>query len=105
MFHFMFFFSFLSPPPPPPVLSILYSIIIAEEKPFKLDVFEDYLYMTTIPSNAVIRLDKFGKSNITYLIRGLNKANDIIIVHEKRQTKSKFIINLILYCPFHYLIK
>lgn len=67
-------------------------LIIDEEKPYKLDVFEDYIYMTTIPSNAVIRLDKFGKSNITYLIRGLNKANDIIIVHEKRQVKGNIII-------------
>lgn len=49
--------------------------------------------MTTIPSNAVIRLDKFGKSNVTYLIRGLNKANDIIIVHEKRQIKGNIIIS------------
>lgn len=67
----------------------MYFFFAAEEKPFKLDVFEDYVYMTTIPSNAVIRLDKFGKSNVTYLIRGLNKANDIILVHEKRQTTGK----------------
>ncbi|XP_054720384.1 low-density lipoprotein receptor-related protein 1-like [Uloborus diversus] len=58
----------------------------SEEKPFKLDVFEDYVYITTIPSNAVIRLDKFGNGNITYLIRGLNKANDIVLVQENRQS-------------------
>ncbi|GFY45676.1 low-density lipoprotein receptor-related protein 1 [Trichonephila inaurata madagascariensis] len=56
-----------------------------EEKPFKIDVFEDYIYMTTTPSNAVVRLDKFGHGNMTYLVYGLNKASDIVLVQENRQ--------------------
>ncbi|XP_035218425.1 low-density lipoprotein receptor-related protein 1-like isoform X2 [Stegodyphus dumicola] len=56
------------------------------EKPYKIDVFEDYIYMTTTPSNAVARMDKFGHGNLTYLIRGLNKANDIVLVQENRQS-------------------
>nr|XP_042899679.1 low-density lipoprotein receptor-related protein 1 isoform X4 [Parasteatoda tepidariorum] len=57
----------------------------SDEKPYKIDVFEDYIYMTTTPSNAVIRMDKFGHGNVTFLVRSLNKANDIVLVQEKRQ--------------------
>ncbi|GIY95881.1 low-density lipoprotein receptor-related protein 2 [Caerostris extrusa] len=58
-----------------------------DEKPYKIDVFEDFLYTTT-PSNAVVRLDKFGHGNLTYLIYGLNKANDIVLVQENRQMNT-----------------
>ncbi|CAL1298011.1 unnamed protein product [Larinioides sclopetarius] len=58
---------------------------IEDEKPYKIDVFEDYIFMTTTPSNAVVRLDKFGNGNLTFLVYGLNKANDIVLVQENRQ--------------------
>jgi hypothetical protein len=57
-----------------------------------VEVFEDSLYVSTYQTNNIIRLDKFGHGNLTYLVRGLNRASDILIVQENKQTRnSKFI--------------
>ncbi|XP_023237418.1 low-density lipoprotein receptor-related protein 1-like [Centruroides sculpturatus] len=67
---------------------IVRSFVSDEERPFNIDVFEDFLYITTFPSNAIIKLHKFGHGNITYLVKGLNKASDIIIIHENKQIRN-----------------
>ncbi|XP_067123645.1 low-density lipoprotein receptor-related protein 1 isoform X3 [Centruroides vittatus] len=67
---------------------IVRSFVSDEERPFNIDVFEDFLYITTFPSNAIIKLHKFGHGNITYLVKGLNKASDILIIHENKQIRN-----------------
>ncbi|XP_064475155.1 prolow-density lipoprotein receptor-related protein 1-like [Ornithodoros turicata] len=58
------------------------------ESPYRIDVFEDNLYMSTFPTNAIIRLNKFGRGNIVYLSRGMQKATDVLIVQESKQNKN-----------------
>jgi hypothetical protein len=57
-----------------------------------MEVFEDNLYVSTYQTNNIIRLNKFGHGNLMYLMRGLNRASDILIVQENKQAKnSKFL--------------
>jgi integrin beta 2 len=57
-----------------------------------VEVFEDNLYVSTYQTNNIIKLNKFGHGNLTYLMRGLNRASDILIVQDNKQTKnSKFL--------------
>lgn len=58
------------------------------ESPYRIDVFEDNLYMSTFPTNAIIRLNKFGRGNVVYLVRGLLKATDVLVVQENKQSKN-----------------
>ncbi|XP_069676734.1 low-density lipoprotein receptor-related protein 1 isoform X1 [Periplaneta americana] len=58
------------------------------EKPYKVEVFEDSLYVSTYQTNNIIKLNKFGHGNLTYLVQGLNRASDILIVQENKQTKN-----------------
>ncbi|KAJ9584467.1 hypothetical protein L9F63_021192, partial [Diploptera punctata] len=58
------------------------------EKPYKMEVFEDNLYVSTFQTNNIFKLNKFGHGNITYLLQGLNRASDILIVQENKQTKN-----------------
>ncbi|KDR21144.1 hypothetical protein L798_04073, partial [Zootermopsis nevadensis] len=55
------------------------------EKPYKVEVFEDNLYVSTYQTNNIIKLNKFGRGDLTYLTRGLNRASDILIVQENKQ--------------------
>ena len=57
----------------------------SEDKPYKIEVFEDNLFVSTFHNNAIFRMNKFGFGNMTYLVRGLNKASDVVIVQENKQ--------------------
>ncbi|CAG2061271.1 unnamed protein product [Timema podura] len=59
-----------------------------KEKPYKVEVFEDSLYVSTLQTNNILKLNKFGVGNITYLVQGLNRASDILIVQENKQYKD-----------------
>lgn len=61
----------------------------ADEKPFKLEVFEDELYVSTYNTHNVLRMNKFGRGNVTYLALGLPRLSDILIVQENRQEYSQ----------------
>ncbi|XP_037511191.1 low-density lipoprotein receptor-related protein 1 [Rhipicephalus sanguineus] len=57
-----------------------------DESPYRVDVFEDNLYISTFPSNAILRVSKFGGGKVAYLIRGLHRATDVVIVQEHKQS-------------------
>ncbi|KAI9558491.1 hypothetical protein GHT06_015278 [Daphnia sinensis] len=57
-----------------------------EDKPFKLDVFEDTIFMVMHQTHGIARINKFGQGNPTTLVSGLNRASDIIVVQENKQT-------------------
>lgn len=59
-----------------------------DEKPYKLDVFEDTLYMTLYRTNRIARLNKFGHGNLTLLLPGMNRASDLLVVQENKQLKN-----------------
>jgi hypothetical protein len=70
-------------------LQIIFNFV--GEKPYKVEVFEDNLYVSTYQTNSIIKLNKFGRGDLIYLTRGLNRASDILIVQENKQMNSKFL--------------
>ena len=68
-----------------------------EEKPYKVEVFEDNLYVSTYQTNNIIKLNKFGYGDLIYLMRGLNRASDILIVQENKQTKNSKFLSMSLF--------
>ncbi|CAB3364278.1 Hypothetical predicted protein [Cloeon dipterum] len=57
----------------------------ADDKPYKIEVFEDNLYISTYKNNNIIKMNKFGQGNLTYLVKDLHRASDILIIHENKQ--------------------
>ncbi|XP_059475497.1 low-density lipoprotein receptor-related protein 1 isoform X2 [Neocloeon triangulifer] len=56
-----------------------------EDKPYKIEVFEDSLYISTYRTNNIMKMNKFGLGNWTYLVKGLHRASDILIIQEHKQ--------------------
>ncbi|XP_076069558.1 LDL receptor protein 1 isoform X2 [Oratosquilla oratoria] len=57
-----------------------------EEKAYKLDIFEDTIYYTTLMSNYIYPLNKFGRGqNLTHLMHYSTKISDVLIVHDVKQ--------------------
>ncbi|XP_065578254.1 prolow-density lipoprotein receptor-related protein 1-like isoform X3 [Artemia franciscana] len=59
---------------------------LQEDKPYKLDVFEDYIYLVTYHSHTILQMNKFGHVNATTLVVGMNKVSDIVLVQENKQS-------------------
>jgi low-density lipoprotein receptor-related protein 1 (alpha-2-macroglobulin receptor) len=83
-----------------------------EDKPFKVYIFEDSMFLVMHQTNGIDRLNKFGlgidsiysflfiqwtsqlfenyhvSGNLTTLVSGLNRASDIIFVQENKQTRQ-----------------
>ncbi|KAJ8961610.1 hypothetical protein NQ314_005912 [Rhamnusium bicolor] len=53
-------------------------------KPFKIEVFEDNIFVSTYHRHDVLRLNKFGKGKLMYLAQSLTKISDILILQEKK---------------------
>lgn len=51
-----------------------------------MDVFEDTLFLVMHQTHGVARLHKFGHGNLTTLVSGLNRATDILVVQQNKQT-------------------
>ncbi|CAH0551681.1 unnamed protein product [Brassicogethes aeneus] len=56
-------------------------------RPFKLEVFEEYLYVSTYLKHDILRLNKFGKGNITHLVQGLTRVSHLLILQENKHIK------------------
>lgn len=56
------------------------------EKPQKIDVFEDYLYIK-LYDQSIIKMNKFGVDNGTYLLKGY-RSSDIGILHPLKQNRN-----------------
>ncbi|XP_030387623.1 low-density lipoprotein receptor-related protein 1 [Scaptodrosophila lebanonensis] len=57
-----------------------------KEKPQKIDVFEDYLYIK-LYDQSIIKMNKFGNDNGTYLLKGY-RSSDIGILHPMKQNRN-----------------
>ncbi|XP_054274081.1 low-density lipoprotein receptor-related protein 1-like [Macrosteles quadrilineatus] len=55
------------------------------QKPYKVEIFEDFAFISMYQSNDILRINKFGRGNTTYISQGLTRASDIVIVHEHKQ--------------------
>ncbi|XP_055372745.1 prolow-density lipoprotein receptor-related protein 1 [Condylostylus longicornis] len=56
------------------------------EKPQKIDVFEDFVYIK-LYDQSIIKLNKFGHDNGTYLLKGY-RSSDIGIIHYLKQNQN-----------------
>ncbi|XP_056636916.1 low-density lipoprotein receptor-related protein 1 isoform X1 [Diorhabda sublineata] len=56
-------------------------------RPFKIEIFEENLYVSTLNKHDIFRMNKFGKGNITYLVRGLTRISDILILQDHKHIK------------------
>ena len=70
----------------------------ADMKPFKVDVFEDYLYVAMHQNNTVVRLNKFGFYGVSTLEAGLTRISDLVIYQENKQYVSGRV------CEIHALV-
>ncbi|XP_050504790.1 prolow-density lipoprotein receptor-related protein 1 isoform X2 [Diabrotica virgifera virgifera] len=66
-------------------------------RPFKIEIFEENVFVSTQNKHDIFRMNKFGKGNITYLVQGLTRISDILILHEHKHMKMKNTCND--YCP------
>ena len=53
-------------------------------KPFKLEIFEDSVYFTTFKINRVLKINKFGKGNITEIAEEIVSVTDLTIMQENK---------------------
>ncbi|OTF72252.1 hypothetical protein BLA29_001415, partial [Euroglyphus maynei] len=67
---------------------LIYSLHRFQHKPYRIDVWEDYLYVSTLPNHQILKLNKFGNHNFTSLVQNIPKLNDLVIVHEWKQKKN-----------------
>ncbi|KAG0716893.1 Fibropellin-1 [Chionoecetes opilio] len=67
----------------------MYLLFAEDGIPLSLDVFEDFVYFTTLHSNTVNHIYKFGNQNqgIMPISQHPVKVNDVLIVQEQKQDK------------------
>ena len=51
-----------------------------EGKPYKLDVFENYVYFSTYQHNKILKINKFGKGNVSEIAEEITRISDITIM-------------------------
>ncbi|UYV74246.1 LRP1B, partial [Cordylochernes scorpioides] len=72
------------------------------DKPVKVDVFEDDLFVTTFHQHELLRINKFGNGNVTVLAEGMRKASDLVLIQEYKQTKNcKLVLPVCCISPSH----
>ena len=73
-------------------------VFVDEDSPYKVDIFEDWLYITTYKSHNIIKIHKFeSKKHHYWLAKGLSRIGDIIIVQQNKHkdwSKSKSTVQL-----------
>merc|ERR1719188_2860115 len=59
-----------------------------EGKPFKIEVFESHIYLTTFQYNRVFKVDKFGRGGMTKVVEEVSRINDIAIIQENLKKRD-----------------
>lgn len=62
-----------------------------DEKPNKIAVFEDSVFMSTYYDQNVLGVDKFGRNTPSYLVRGLNKISSMTVIHQYIQDQNRLL--------------
>ncbi|KAK6165881.1 hypothetical protein SNE40_022703 [Patella caerulea] len=61
----------------------------ASDPPYKLELFEDFIYVLTYKTFSVIRIHKFVHSNVfKKMYVGINRVRDLTIIQEHKQQQS-----------------
>ena len=53
-------------------------------KPFKIEVFEDIIYFTTFRINKILKMNKFGKGDVSTVAEEVLSVTDLIIMQEHK---------------------
>ena len=56
-------------------------------KPYRLEVFEDTIYLTTYRINKILKINKFGKGNISTVAEEVLSVTDLVIMQENKHDK------------------
>ncbi|KAL3288606.1 hypothetical protein HHI36_003043 [Cryptolaemus montrouzieri] len=59
-----------------------------ETKPFKIEIFETSLFVSTYRTHNILKMHKFGLGNITHIGQGLTRISDLLILQENKQDNS-----------------
>ncbi|KAK9892226.1 hypothetical protein WA026_019028 [Henosepilachna vigintioctopunctata] len=59
-----------------------------ETNPFKIEIFEANLFVSTYRTHNILKMHKFGKGPITHLGQGLTRISDLLIIQESKQDKT-----------------
>lgn len=62
-------------------------LLLAASAPKKIQVFEDYIFVTTY-DQQIYRLNKFSNSNMELLFGGSHRASDLTILHHLNQVTT-----------------
>lgn len=57
-------------------------------QPYRIDIFEDYIYGTGL-KHEVFRIHKYGKSAVEFLNLGIEKPTNVLISHRYKQQDGK----------------
>ena len=61
-----------------------------EPRPHRLDIFEDDVYFTTYQHNRILKINKFGKGNLTEVAVEVNIISDLVIMQEFKHDRFAF---------------
>ena len=61
-----------------------------EGKPHKIEIFETLIYYSTYQHNRIMKINKFGKGNVTEIAEEVTKVSDISIMQEFKQDPTIF---------------
>ena len=56
-------------------------------KPYRLEVFEDTVYFTTYRINKILKVNKFGKGNISVVAEEVLTVTDLVIMQENKHDR------------------
>lgn len=60
-------------------------------RPYKLEIFEDYAYVSLYENENVLRMNKFGRNEAKSIIQGVrSRMSDVVIVQESKQEKDLY---------------
>lgn len=66
----------------------IYALHRFQHKPYRIEIWEDYIYVTTLPNHQILKLNKFGSNNkFVSLVQNIPKLNDLVIIQEWKQKK------------------
>uniref|UniRef100_A0A8C6WZR3 Low density lipoprotein receptor-related protein 1Bb n=1 Tax=Neogobius melanostomus TaxID=47308 RepID=A0A8C6WZR3_9GOBI len=71
-------------------------------KPYRIDIFEDYIYGTGL-KHEVFKIHKYGKQSVEFLSLGIEKSTNVLISHRfKQQDASNPCVRML--CDFMCLL-
>jgi integrin beta 2 len=70
-----------------------------EGKPHKLEIFEGTVYFSTFQHNRIMKLNKFGRGNVTEIAEEVTRVTDLSIMHEFKQDATLFNPCVTRRCP------